>query len=399
MSMKTSTFLYGEQKMIRSLLITPDFPPDVGGIQNYLYNICRNLQADTISVIAPYTHGYENFDTKQSFPIYRAGSIDYNMERKFGLVPLLLPLLRLSWRIARIHDIDIIQCGHVTMGLVCLILKYTLRKPYIIYTYAAELTSGRFRILKTLALKKANKVVTISEYTRKCLLELGVQQNRITKITPGINVNDFQFQINYDAILTKYNLYNKKIILTVSRLGKFDQFKGHDKVLKALPSVIKEFPNAVYLIVGTGNDEDRLKRIVVDSHLEQYVIFTGRVSSDELIMIYHASELFIMPSRITPDGIAEGFGIVYLEANACGKPVIGGKVGGGTDAVIDGETGLLVNPENIEEIADTIIRLLSDEQFAKKLGQQGRQRVLEQFTWQNVSAKVAQLLHELNTKQ
>jgi len=385
--------------MIKSLLITPDFPPSIGGIQNYLYNICRNLPTGAVFVVAPYTYGYDDFDAKQGFPIFRAGSMDYNAERKFGAAPLLLPLLQLSWRISRLENVDIIQCGHVVTGMGCLILKYLLGKPYIIYTYAAELTSGRFRSFKTLALRKADKVVTISEYTRKTLLDLGVRQDQIVKITPGIDVKKFQVHVDFDDILKRYNLHGKKVLLTVARLSKYDRFKGHDKVIESLPKVREEIPDIVYLVVGTGNDEERLRQMVLDLRLERYVIFTGRVSNEDLIKIYHASDVFVMPSRITPDGIAEGFGIVYLEANACSKPVIAGRMGGATDAVIDGETGLLVNPESADEIADAIIKLLANEQLARRLGQQGRQRVVEQFTWQRVSGKVMQLLEGLSIRR
>lgn len=149
----------------------------------------------------------------------------------------------------------------------------------------------------------------------------------------------------------------------------------------------------MYLIIGKGEEEERLIELTKDLGLEEYVKFVGYVETEDMPLYYNNCDVFVMPSK-TIDIDYEGFGIVYLEANACGKPVIGGKSGGVGDAVIDGVTGLLVDPDNIEEISQAIIRLLIDQAYARKLGESGRRRIEEELNWKTVGEKVESILQE-----
>jgi phosphatidylinositol alpha-1,6-mannosyltransferase len=168
-----------------------------------------------------------------------------------------------------------------------------------------------------------------------------------------------------------------KVILTVGRLV---ERKGHEFVLKALPLIAERYPQLKYLIIGKGPMEKKLRNIVERKKLSDVVEFHGEV--DNIADFYGNCDVFIMPSRfIEKKGDVEGFGLVFLEANFFGKPVIAGNSGGISDAVIDGETGILVNPENPKEIADAVLKLFDDPKLARKLGEQGRKRVLEEFTW------------------
>ncbi|MGB2601819.1 MAG: glycosyltransferase family 4 protein, partial [Candidatus Omnitrophota bacterium] len=146
--------------------------------------------------------------------------------------------------------------------------------------------------------------------------------------------------------------------------------------------VIKEFNEVVYVIVGDGRTKSRLKTLVKEMHLENNVIFTGEMPFDQLAFFDNACDIFIMtPRYIEEKGDVEGFGIVFLEANACGKPVIAGKSGGVSEAVINEHTGLLVNPEDVEQIKDAILALLKDEDMAARFGSNGLVRVREEFDW------------------
>ena len=170
--------------------------------------------------------------------------------------------------------------------------------------------------------------------------------------------------------------------------------KNHENVLKSLPLVIKVIPDIIYIIIGKGKEEEKLIRLTKDMGLGKYVKFVGFVEPKDMPMYYDICDIFIMPSK-TVDFDYESFGIVYIEANACGKPVIGGKSGGVEDAVIDGVTGLLVDPENIEEIAQTIIRLLTDREYARKLGENGRRRVENELNWKTTGKKIEEVLVKL----
>ncbi|MDP3014188.1 MAG: glycosyltransferase family 4 protein, partial [Candidatus Subteraquimicrobiales bacterium] len=187
-----------------------------------------------------------------------------------------------------------------------------------------------------------------------------------------------------------YNLENKNTILTVASL--IFPYKGHDRVIKALPQVLKKLPNTVYLIVGDGPRRKSLENLVKELRLEENIIFTGFVASENLVKYYHACDVFIMPSSEDKSkGYVEGFGLVYLEANACGKPVIGGRCGGILDAIIDGITGLLVEPLNIDEIARALIKILEDRNYSKLLGENGRERAIREFNWEIIAEKTKEV--------
>jgi len=175
-------------------------------------------------------------------------------------------------------------------------------------------------------------------------------------------------------------------------VGRLVQRKGHDMVIKAMPEIIKQVPDCIYLIVGGGPYKQTLERLVNKNNLRDWVKFIGTASHQDLPALYQLADVFIMPARQLDNGDVEGFGIAYLEANLFGKPVIGGKSGGVADAVIDGQTGLLVDPTDVSQIAKAAIKLLTDEAYAAKLGTQGLQRVNEEFDWVSQTEKIKELL-------
>jgi len=227
------------------------------------------------------------------------------------------------------------------------------------------------------------------------LLKLGVSSDKIHHVTMGVDVNKFHPVSGDNEIIERLELHDKKVILTV---GNLVERKGHDMVIQSLPEVLKMVPNVVYLIVGTGERKQHLKQMVADLDLGNQVIFVGRVTDMELSEYYRACDVFIMPSREV-GGNVEGFGIVFLEANACSKPVIGGKSGGIGDAVADGFSGILVDPVSIGEISQGLITLLTDDYLAKKLGTQGRKRVEERFSDLAMAGKISQLFNDVIKKR
>ena len=177
---------------------------------------------------------------------------------------------------------------------------------------------------------------------------------------------------------SRLNLGTRRIVYTVGRL---DERKGHDLVIEALPAVIKQIPDILYLIGGTGSNYETLKQKVDKLHLTDYVRFCGKIAPEDIVMFHQLGDVFVMPNRTLDNGDTEGFGIVFLEANACGKPVIGGDSGGVADAVENGVTGFLVNPYETADLCSRIICLLSDSSKAAKMGDSGRQRAWHRFRW------------------
>ena len=163
-------------------------------------------------------------------------------------------------------------------------------------------------------------------------------------------------------------------ILCVGRMNANEGYKGQDKLIRAMALVKKRFPESILVLVGRGDDVNRLKKLVKDSGVEENVFFAGYVNDEELFLYYESCDVFAMPSK------GEGFGIVYLEAMARMKPCIGSTMDAAGDIIIDGKTGFLVDPDNIEEIADRICEILSDDNLKMKMGEEGKKRFIENFT-------------------
>ena len=365
---------------MRIVLATNDFPPKIGGIQTYCYQLAKNLTllGEEVIVLAPGAEGDLGFDKKQDFKIIRG-------RKKISLYFTFFSTLRRE-RIEKILVAHRANYAHLASG------ANTLFKiPYDIIAYGGEiLLSGRRKPIKK-NFKRAQKVITISNFTKERLIEIGIPEKKIVVIHPGVDPTKFNPELSPSEIRKRFNLENKRVILTVSRLVKR---KGHHNVLKALPQVLEKVPNLVYLIVGKGEEEKTLRKTARDLKLEERVVFAGGIV-EELPPYYAACDLFIMPSyEIKEKGDVEGFGIVFLEANACGKPVIGGRSGGVPDAVIDGETGLLVDPLSINQIAQALIKLLTNPEYSQKLGKKGRERVEKELNWQKVAEKIRGVIRE-----
>jgi phosphatidylinositol alpha-1,6-mannosyltransferase len=190
--------------------------------------------------------------------------------------------------------------------------------------------------------------------------------------------------------------YKDQIILSV---GNLVPRKGHDMVIQALPKLRQSVPDVTYLIVGQGSYRIQLENLALSLGVRDRVIFGGCVSTQDLPDIYALSDVFVMPSREQLEACdVEGFGLVFLEASACAKPVVGGRSGGIPDAISDGVTGLLVNPHDPEDIANALGQLLTNNDLAIRLGQQGRSWVIKYFDWAGIADRVQGILQSVLTE-
>lgn len=360
--------------MKKTLLVTLEYPPFIGGVANHLASLAENFDPNKIVVLADNYPDSKSFDSQQKYKIIRK--------------KLLFKLIRPRWllmyfvvkKIVRRYNIEQILVGQILpVGKIASMLKL----PYIIMTYAMDVTIlGAVDRKKKMAqniIDQAKYIVTISDFTKNQLIKLGTDEEKVKLVYPcptlkSTDINDQKLA----EVKNKYNPNNKKIILTTGRLV---QRKGQDMVIKAMKKVIEQENDVLYLIGGKGEYEKKLKDLVKERSLEDYVKFIGFFSEEELPYLYAMSDVFIMASRQLEDQDVEGFGIVFLEANMFEKPVIGGNSGGIPSAVEDNVSGLLVDPTSIDEISDAIIKLLTDPELAQRLGQQGKQRVLNEFRW------------------
>ncbi len=361
------------------LLVTLDFWPKVGGVANYYLNLCRQLDSQ-VSVLT--THNYLNGGTAE-----QEAEFGFRVFRRKLLVSWLWPhwllMGRHIWRITRQEKVEILWAGEILpTGTVVYFLSKVLKLPYIVSCHGKDvLQAAKKRRRKKIAqkiLKHAKLVTANSYYTKRLVEAIGAESNKIKVVYPGIDARlKIQDSRVKDELVKKYNLEGKKIILSVGRLV---ARKGFDKVIEAMPRVAVEVPEAVYLIAGEGPDEQKLKALAKQN---KKVLFLGRINEQEKRALLKLCDVFIMPARRLKDDV-EGFGIVYLEAGLAGKPVIAGNVGGAQEAVIDEQTGLLVNPESADEIVQAVIKLLNNQELAEELGEAGRRRAVEEFSWEKI---------------
>ncbi len=389
----------------KSLFVTIDFPPNLGGVAAFYYNVCKNLPGDKIAVLAPKQAGDDNFDKRQNFPIIRKNLLNKFPEKLSpkGLLGVLKIASTVKWisiikhfnSIAKKHDIELIQAGQILpIGTLALWYKKRKKIPYIFYAHGLDIMlPQKFMRKKTILkkiIKEAKAIVANSHFTKDELIKLGANPEKVIVVHPCPNMRPNHIpEWRLQEIKEEYGLDNKKVLLTV---GRIIERKGHDMVIKSLKKIIKYVPNLTYLIVGAGPDADRLKKLINQLALRDYVKFTGAVDQNYLSAFFNISDAFIMPARQLSNGDVEGFGIVYLEANLFGKPVIGGKSGGVPEAIIDGKTGILVKPEDTDEIADAAIKLLTDKAYANRLGMQGMHRVIDDFDWKKQTEKIMEIL-------
>jgi phosphatidylinositol alpha-1,6-mannosyltransferase len=373
--------------MLKSLLITYFFPPKIGGIENYLENVCKQLPNDRILVLTDKLNNDFDFDKKYQYKILREELFPWKFIR-----PSWLPLI---WRVKKIiidEKIDIIQFGHysnlVTLGLF-------LKKPLFVYTHGVDtLIPQKSYFQKKLMifnLKRAKYIIANSEFMKKEIIKLGIDNRKIIVCRPCLDIDLYDKNYKIDEIKKKYNLYGKKVILTIGRLI---ERKGQDSVVKALPKIIEKVPAAHYLIIGEGPYRPELELLIKKMKLEDKVTLFGSIEDRPEIKspFFHLSEVFIMPARKTSEHDIESFGIVYLEAQINRVPVIASFLGGASEAVSDKVTGFLVNPNNIDEIADTTIKLLTEPELAKEMGEKGREWVIKNFNCQDQIKKIVNLL-------
>jgi phosphatidylinositol alpha-1,6-mannosyltransferase len=345
-----------------------------GGEATWYERICTTVPPDRLIVLAPHVPGDHAFDVRQPYRVVRK-RVPVT-PHPFGRMVQIVLLIAHAVGIVRRERIDAVHIGHLYLGPVGVALKRVFGTPYVLYLHGGEMADYmRGRAVRSVVrgiVRGARLIVVNSTYTRRWYEASGARHPHTETLTIGVDLDRFRPDLDARQLRAKYGLDGAKVILTVGRLV---ERKGHDVVIRALRHVRERVGSVRYLIVGDGPEENRLRMLAGDVGCAEDVIFAGHVSGAELPLLYAASDVFVMPSRALArrDGV-EGFGIAFLEAAACGKPVIGGRSGGIADAVVDGVTGILVDPSSVEEISNVLTRLLLDREEAARLGQQARAR-------------------------
>jgi phosphatidylinositol alpha-1,6-mannosyltransferase len=320
------------------------------------------------------------------------------------MLRMVFECLTATIRLVRRERIDIIHAGSLfVVGSVAWLLKKLLHRPYVVYAYGEELNvalrrthslrGGLLRALYRSIIVQSDGLIAVSDYTMGLLETLGGRRHMMRKVLPMIVTSKLSSNFDRREVRAKYGLTPERPVILGA--GRLIERKGFDFLIRSVPRVLADVPDAVFVIAGQGPDEARLRNLAREELVNDRVVFAGFVSDNDLSSLYEICDVFAMPHRELPDGDTEGCPTVFLEANAHGKPVVGGKAGGVEDAILDGETGFIVDGTRVEEVAAAIVRLLCDRDLARELGERGRQRVLEELTPSRGAEKVMAFCREI----
>lgn len=373
------------------LVITELFLPTKGGTAVWFDEVYRRLGGHEIHVLTRAVPGSEEHDAGHPNRVHRL-----RLERSRWLRPeslaMYLRLFASALHLALTQRFDAVHAGRVLPeGLVALLAARIIRKPCIVYAHGEEITTWRqpakFRVMR-FVYRQADRIVANSDFTRSELVKLGVDASRISLIHPGVDIERFRPGLPTNDLRQRLGLGDAQPL--VVSVGRLSRRKGFDQVVRALPALVARGIDVHHVIVGIGEDRDYLQQLASDGGVADRVHLVGEVGMDELPRWLNAADVFAMPNREI-DGDNEGFGMVFLEAAACGVPVIAGRDGGTGSAVIDGVTGFRVDGKSLEAVVDVLWRLLADRQLAAAIADRARRRAEEQFSWTQVVAATRRL--------
>lgn len=369
----------------RTLIVTNDFPPKIGGIQRTLEAIARSFPPERVSVFAPAAPGDAAYDAAQRYRVIRA-------DRGF-----VWPGPEAARRVSQ--AIDAVGAEAVVFGdsfpLATLGPMLARRGvPYLVlahgFDYWLSVVPGMHTWLRA-ATSRASRVAVCSEAIARVVRTTVPDHVPVSVLYPGADVERFRSDLPTDDIRRRHGIGDRPVVVCVSRLV---PRKGQDILIRAMPRIQRRVPDARLLIVGDGPYRGGLERLASRAPVGS-VRFAGAVSEEELPRYYAAGDVFAMPSRSRIGGYEiEGWGSVFIEAAACARPVIVGDSGGTREVLVDGETGLLVDGSDVSAVADAVATLLEDPERASAMGKAGRARVESYFTWQRVAAELAGWLRE-----
>lgn len=371
---------------------TADYPPIEGGISTVTRELSRELaeMGHEVTVVAPGFPEMDAFDRAQTpVRVVRYGG--------YNLGPLrAVPLMRKTRQIIQAGGADLVFAINPSSGGFAGVRAFRRHGiPFVTFAYAYEFLkfehdSFPARMLRTVY-DKAKAVVAISHFTRERLIEFGVSPDKVRVVFPGAKPANPLAADALEDIRRRYVVDTPRMILSVGRLI---PRKGQLDLVRAMPRILREFPDALLMCVGRGPMMKDILRTAHTLGVREQVCCPGMVPDEELAGLYQLCALFALPAGEGKGGHVEGFGLVYSEAHAHGKPVVAGRAGGAPDAVHDGETGLLVTPGDVDGLAEAVLLLLRDPERANTLGENGRARVASELNWRRFAEGVLEAARE-----
>tara|TARA_A100001011_G_scaffold160332_1_gene168739 strand:+ start:557 stop:1639 length:1083 start_codon:yes stop_codon:yes gene_type:complete len=358
------------------LIVTRSFPPELGGMQNLMWGLTKEMSKNfMIKVFADYYENHKDFDEKENFSIERVGGIKFLRKiRKAQLINEFLKENKVEGIIAdHWKSLELIKTDKKKY---CLIHGKEINHPVG--------STSNIRIIKVL--NKIEKIIANSEYTKNLAINIGIDQNKIVVINPGINPVK---ELNKKSLEKVESLLKFKTprLITVSR---FDKRKNHEKVVMALRNLKQLYPSIVYVCIGFGDEEENIKKLVKELDLNQQVMFFKDISEDLKNCLIAKSDIFVMPSVINKTSV-EGFGIAYVEAAQYGIPSLGGKDGGASDAIEQKKTGLICDGNNLDDIYSSLNSMIENKRHLE-FGKNAKEYA-SKFQWDKILEKYKEIIN------
>ncbi|MEU5881673.1 glycosyltransferase family 4 protein [Spirillospora sp. NPDC047279] len=373
--------------MTKTLVVTNDFPPRPGGIQTFVQGLVLRRPPGSVVVYAPAWKGAAEFDAGQPYPVVRHPT------------SLMLPtpsVARRAGEIIRSEGCDSVLFGaSAPLGLLATRLRRYGAERFVGITHGHEAgwasLPGARRLLRRIG-DGVDVLTYLGEYTRSRMARAlsPAAAAAMARLAPGVDENVYFRGAGGAGVRERLGLTGRPVVVCVSRLV---PRKGQDALLHAWPHVLRRVPEAALLLVGGGPYRADLEKLAASLDVTRSVTFTGSVPWEELPAHYDAGDVFAMPCRTRNHGLdVEGLGIVYLEASATGLPVVAGDSGGAPDAVLAGETGIVVPGRSVRRLAESLVDLLMDPERARKMGEQGRAWIEREWRWEIQAARLDALL-------
>lgn len=358
----------------RLLIITPDFPPSPGGVQVVAHRLAAGIEGFQIRVIALDAPGAVSFDSASPISVGRVRGGGWLRGGRNALLNVAALAQAVRFRP------DVTLSAHIVASPAAAAIRCLLGARTVQYFHAEEIAAKPR--LAAFAARHAHESIAVSAYTAGLIAETGVVPESLIVIPNGADIPSDPTPRAAD----------RPTVLTIARMQ--ERYKGHDVMIRAFALVRAKVPDAQWVVIGDGSLRPGLEQLARSYGLGGSVRFLGGVSDEQRNSWLRRADLLAMPSRLPAGGFAgEGFGIVYLEAAAYGKPVVAGNVGGAVDAVADGESGLLVDPTDPLAVAEAITSLLLDPELARRLGKAGQARARDR-AWPTIVKRVEAVLLE-----
>ena len=370
---------------MKTLIITLEYPPQIGGVASYTYNLAKNMPAADIVVYTAKTDGGADFDKKNPWKVVRG--------KPFSLFlwPRWVKMLTEIWSLVEKEKITKIYVHHaLPAGYVAYLLKKLKKIPYVLFFHGTDLDLGiknKKNKLKKICVA-AEKIVVNSNFTKnKFQSAFEDLKKEVTVVHPC--PNDIFLQPVPESEIKKIKsqlaLEGKSVVITVARMI---EGKGYPHFIRLLPKILEKVPNLVWLIIGDGPKKDEIIKSIQKNYLQNVTRFIGKISYVDLPKYYQLADLFVLLTHPDESSSEEAWGTAFVEASASGLPVVAGRVGGVEEAVLNMQTGLVVDVYQDQSIISAVSELLRNRDYAKQMGQAGRERVIREFNWQEQLKKL-----------